>query len=81
MSQHVDLRIENDQLRYALLTKEATLERKQIGNMKGQRKVITISSKYYLYNSKNLSKTLLTKLDKLSKTNKYKQAQEIKQNI
>ena len=78
MSHHVDSRIENNQLRYALLTKEAQLERKQIGNMKGLRKVITINGKSYIYNSKKLSKVLLTKLDKLSKANKYKEAQEIK---
>ena len=81
MSHHVDSRIENNQLRYALLTKEAQLERKQIGNMKGLRKVITINGKSYIYNSKKLSKVLLTKLDKLSKANKYKEAQEIKKYI
>ena len=78
MDKHVDHRIKNDQLRYALLTKEAKLERKQIGNMKGKRKVITINGKYHLYNPSKISKVVLNKLDKLSKTNKFREAQELK---
>ena len=46
--------------------------------MRGLRRVVTIQDKYYLYNPKKLSNVLLTKLDKLSKANKYKKAQDKK---
>ena len=48
MDKHIQPRINNDQLRHALLTKEAKIERTQIGNMRGLREVVTIKDKSYL---------------------------------
>ena len=51
MDKHIQPRIDNDQLRYALLTKGAQIERKHIGYVRGLKKVVTNRNKYYLYNS------------------------------
>ena len=82
MSHHVNSRIENDLLRFAVdITNEAKLERKQFGRMKGSRNVVTINGQSHLYNPNKLSKVLLNKLDKLSKANKYKEVQELKKSL
>ena len=75
----MDKHIENELLRFAVnISGEAKIETKKLGQMKGLRKVVTLQDKTYLYNPNNLSRGLLTKINKLSKTHKYKEANEIK---
>ena len=79
MGKHIQPRIENDLLRFAVnISEEAKIEIKKIGNMRGSRKVVTIKDKSYLYDPNKLSKVLLAKLNKLSKANKFKEADEFK---
>lgn len=78
LDHHTNSRIYNDQLRFALVTKEATMERKQFGNMKWSHKPITVNGKSQVYNPKTLSNVLLTQLYKQIKTNKFKEAQDVK---
>ena len=58
----MDKHIENELLRYAVnVSKEAKIETKRLGQMKGLRTVVTIKDKNYLYNPSKLTKVLLAK--------------------
>ena len=67
-----------DKLKYAINNGDAKIEKKQIGNRKELQNVLTIGDKSYRYNPKNITKVLTSKLNKLTKTDKYKATNEIK---
>ena len=71
--------ITNELLNFAVnVSRDAKIEVKKIGNMRGLRKVVSIGNKNYLYQPDKLSKVLLTKLNHLAKANKFKEAHENK---
>ena len=67
-----------DKLKYAINNGDAKIEKNKIGNRKGLQNVLTIGDKSYQYNPKHITKILTSKLNKLTKTDKYKATNEIK---
>ena len=67
-----------DKLKYAIDNGDAKIEKKVIGKRKGLRNVVTIGDKSYQYNPSKITKTLTSKLNKLTKTNKFEATHEIK---
>ena len=67
-----------DKLKYAINNGDAKIEKNKIGNRKGLQNVLTIGDKSYQYNLENITKTLTSKLSKITQTDKYKATNEIK---
>lgn len=67
-----------DKLKYAINNGDAKIEKIKFGNSKALQNVLTIGDKSYRYNPKNITKVLTTKLNKLTKNDKYKATNEIK---
>ena len=67
-----------DKLKYAINNGDATIEKNKIGNRKGLQNVLTIGDKSYQYNPNDITKILTSKLNKITKTDKYKATYEIK---
>ena len=67
-----------DKLKYAINNGDAKIEKIKFGNSKALQNVLTIGGKSYRYNSENMTKVLKSKLNKLTKNNKYKATNEIK---
>ena len=67
-----------DKLKYAINNGDAKIEKIKFGNSKALQNVLTIGDTSYRYNPKNITKLLTSKLNKLTKTDKYKATNEIK---
>ena len=68
-----------NKLKYVINNGDAKIEKIKFGNRKELQNVLTIGDKSYRYNSENMTKVLTSKLNKLTKNNKYKATNEIKQ--
>lgn len=75
---HNDLTSVEEKLKYAVDTGDAKIERKTIGHRKGLHNVVTIGDKSFQYNPKKITKTLTSRLNKVTKTNQVEATHEIK---
>ena len=67
-----------EKLKYAIDHGDAKIGKRTIGKRKGLRNVVTIGDKSYQYNPNTITKTLASKLNKVTKTNQFEATHEIK---
>ena len=75
---HNSLTSFEEKLKYAIDNGDAKIDKTTVGKRKGLRNVVTIGDKSYQYNPNNITKTLISKLNKLTKTDKFEGTHEIK---
>ena len=78
-NKHNSLSSVETKLKYAIDNGDATVEKKIIGQRRGLRNVVTIGDVSYSYNPNKITKTLTSKLNKLTKTKQFEATHEIKQ--
>ena len=67
-----------EKLKYAIDNGDATIDKTTVGKRKGLRNVVTIGERNYRYNPNKITKTLTSKLNKRTKTDKIEGTHETK---